>query len=80
MIDQERYERLLKKEKLIETEMERLKKTYVGTTEEGQKLLEENGSTPLTSGSNLAELVSARNFPTRSYRLWIITGRNFRMT
>ena len=57
LIDQERYERLLKKEKLIETEMERLKKTYVGTTEEVQKLLEENGSTPLTSGSNLAELV-----------------------
>ena len=57
LIDQERYERLLKKEKLIETEIERLKKTYVGTTEEVQKLLEENGSTPLTSGSNLAELV-----------------------
>ena len=57
LIDQERYERLLKKEKLIETEMERLKKTYVGTTEEVQKILEENGSTPLTSGSNLAELV-----------------------
>ena len=57
LIDRERYERLLKKEKLIETEMERLKKTYVGTTEEVQKLLEENGSTPLTSGSNLAELV-----------------------
>ena len=57
LIDRARYERLLKKEKLIETEMERLKKTYVGTTEEVQKLLEENGSTPLTSGSNLAELV-----------------------
>ena len=66
LIDQERYERLLKKEKLIETEMERLKKTYVGTTEEVQKLLEENGSTPLTSGSNLAELVRR---PELSYKI-----------
>ena len=73
LIDQERYERLLKKEKLIETEMERLKKTYVGTTEEVQKLLEENGSTPLTSGSNLAELVRR---PELSYEILLPLDHN----
>ena len=57
LIDKARYDRLLKKEELIRKETERLKKTYVGTTEEVQNLLEEHGSTPLTSGSNLAELI-----------------------
>lgn len=57
LIDKARYDRLLKKEELIRKETERLKKTYVGTTEEVQNLLEEHGSTPLTSGCNLAELI-----------------------
>ena len=57
LIDKERYERLLEKERLIREETDRLKRTYVGTTEEVQRLLAEHGSTPLTSGSDLAELI-----------------------
>ncbi len=57
LIDRARYDRLLKKEELIRQETERLNKTYVGTTEEVQSLLKEHGSRPLTSGSNLAELI-----------------------
>ena len=57
LIDKERYERLLEKEDLIREETDRLKRTYVGTTEEVQGLLAEHGSTPLTSGSDLAELI-----------------------
>ena len=57
LIDKERYERLLEKERLIREETDRLKRTYVGTTEEVQGLLAEHGSTPLTSGSDLAELI-----------------------
>ena len=57
LIDQKRYERLLLKKKLIRQEISRLDHTYVGTTEEVQELLISHGSTTLTSGSNLSELI-----------------------
>ena len=57
LISQERYDRLKKKERLIESEIERLKNAYVGTSEKVQELLESYGSTPLNSGSSLAELI-----------------------
>ena len=57
LISDERYERLLKKEKLIASEIERLNNIHVGTSEQVQKLLEENGSTLLTSGVTLADLI-----------------------
>ena len=57
LISQERYDRLKEKERLIESEIERLKKAYVGTSEKVQELLESYESTPLNSGSSLAELI-----------------------
>ena len=57
MISQERYDRLKEKERLIESEIERLKNAYVGTSEKVQELLESYESTPLNSGSSLAELI-----------------------
>ena len=47
----------LKKEKMIEKEIERVEHTNVGTTEAVQALLESYESTPLTSGTTLAELI-----------------------
>ncbi len=57
LISQERYDRLKEKERLIESEIDRLKNAYVGTSEKVQKLLEMYESTPLNSGSSLAELI-----------------------
>ena len=58
LISEKRYQRLIKKEELIQKEVERLKHTNVGTTEKVRKLLETYNSTPLTSGASLAELIS----------------------
>ena len=57
LIDEDRYNGLLLKEKQIEEEIQRLEKTSVGGTEKVQTLLRECGSTPLQSGITLAELV-----------------------
>ena len=66
LISEERYQRLIKKEELIQKEVERLKHTNVGTTEKVRKLLETYNSTPLTSGASLAELIRR---PELSYRI-----------
>lgn len=58
LISEEQYQALLNKEQMIDEEIERLKNTYVGTTNEVQSLLKEYGSTELKSGSNLYELIS----------------------
>lgn len=57
LIDDERYEKLLEKEKHIEEEVERMKKTTVGARAEVQELLAKYESTPLQSGTTLAELL-----------------------
>ena len=57
LVDDRAYERLLWKEKAIEEVMERLEKAVVGANEKVQSFLEAHGSTPLKSGSTLAELV-----------------------
>ena len=57
LITEERYQRLLYKEKLIEEEIERLKKVHVGTEKKVQEILQKYNSTPLNSGISLAELV-----------------------
>ncbi len=66
LIPRERYERLLKKEELIRTEVERLNLTNVGNTDKVQNLLEACKSTPLASGASLAELIRR---PELSYRM-----------
>lgn len=57
LIDEERYGKLLEKQRLIELEVDRVKKTSVGGTENVQKLLKQYESTPLQSGITLAELI-----------------------
>lgn len=57
LIDQERYENLLIKEKRIQEEMDRLENTNIGATKAVQDLLIKNESTPLNSGTTLAELI-----------------------
>ncbi len=57
LISKERYERFLNKKKNIEKEIERLKKTVVKPSEIVNKMLEEKGTTPLSTGSKLAELL-----------------------
>lgn len=57
LISEEQYQDILEKERLIEEEIKRVEKTFVGTTPQVQELLEEHNSTPLTSGSTLGELI-----------------------
>ena len=57
LVDDAAYERLLWKEKAIEEEIERLEKAVIGANEKVQTFLESHGSTPLKSGSTLAELI-----------------------
>lgn len=66
LISDERYKIFLQKKNAIQEEYKRLKNTYVGGTEEVQKLLAEYGSTPLNNGVSLAELM---NRPELSYEI-----------
>ena len=66
LIDDERYNRLLEKEKMISEEVERMKKTTVGARAEVQELLAKYESTPLQSGTTLAELLKR---PELSYEI-----------
>lgn len=57
LIDDERYEHLLKKEKQIEEEEKRLDHVNIGAGKEVQSLLESLGSTALKSGASIKELI-----------------------
>ena len=57
LISEERYQSLLEKKEQIKREIERVEHVNIGTGERVQKLLKNANSTPLTSGSTLAELI-----------------------
>ncbi len=57
LIDESRYEKLLKKEELIRQEIERVTKVHVGANKTVQEYLEKIGSTELKSSATLAELI-----------------------
>lgn len=57
LIDDERYAAFCAKREAIEKEIERVRGIYVGTRPEVQALLEKYGSTPLTSGDSMCELI-----------------------
>lgn len=57
LVSDERYQQLLKKEQAIELEIKRLEATNIGASEKVQEFLENHGSTPLKTGTTLAELV-----------------------
>ena len=58
LISEERYQTLLKKQEQIEAEILRAKEMTIGATEQVQELLTSLNSTPLKSGSTLAELIT----------------------
>ena len=57
LIDEETYQALLRKEEMIQNEIDRTEHATIGGTPEVQKLLEEKGSTLLKSGTTIAELI-----------------------
>ena len=57
LVSDEEYEKMLSKRQAIEEEIRRLENTAIGGTPAVQAVLEQYGSTPLKSGSTLAELV-----------------------
>ena len=57
LVSEEEYQKVLRKEEAIAREIERVEHATIGTTKEVQELLEQYNSTPLKSGSTLAELI-----------------------
>ncbi len=57
LISQERYNQVVEKERLIKEEVERIEQVNIGANEKVQSFLKEKGSTPLTTGTTLAELI-----------------------
>lgn len=57
LISEEQYQDILEKERLIKEEIERVEHVNVGASKPVQELLEQYGSTPLTSGFTLGELI-----------------------
>ncbi len=57
LIDEQRYEGVVKKERKIQEEIERLERTMVGANKRVQQLLEAHQSTPLKTAVSLAELI-----------------------
>ena len=57
LLSEERYNWVLKKEKMIQEEIERVKQVNVGANKKTQKLLEECNSAPLNNGIKLTELI-----------------------
>ena len=57
LIDEETYQKSVEKEKQIQEEIKRIEHVNIGASERVQSLLESFGSTPLKSGTTLAELI-----------------------
>ena len=57
LLDDERYEQVVQKKALIDSEIQRLESSTVGTTAKIQEFLRAHNSTELTTGATLAELV-----------------------
>lgn len=57
LISEQRYQKFINKRANIEKEIERIKKTNIPPSEEMNRFLEERGSTPISTGIKLAELI-----------------------
>ena len=57
LIDEKTYSRFLERKELKERETERLKNSFVGPSDELNRLLEEAGTAPMTTGMRLSDLV-----------------------
>ncbi len=58
LVSDERYNALLKKQEIIQNEIDRLGKTFVGNSEEVNALLSSLSSNPISSGFSLYELIA----------------------
>ena len=68
LIDQARYDHLLEKRRMIDEEIKRLENTTVGSSEAVNNELIKHKSTPLNSGTNLAELIKRPELDYESIR------------
>lgn len=57
LISKERYDKFVQKRKNVEQEIERVKNTTIKPSEEVNKMLEEKGTSRLTTGVKLADLI-----------------------
>ena len=57
LVSKEDYEKTLKKQTLIDNEIDRLRNTSIGANKEVQNFLTQNESSTLKTGSNLAEIL-----------------------
>ena len=57
LISKERYDRVVKKEQMIDAEIARISQITVGAGSRVRKVLEKYGSMPLSTGTTLAELI-----------------------
>ena len=57
LISKERYEKFVEKRKNVEKEIERVKQTTIKPTEKVNKMLQEKGTTAITTGVKLADLI-----------------------
>ncbi len=57
LVTKEKYEKFLNKKNQINAEIERIRKTSIKPTEEVNKLLESLGSSPISTGCKLADLI-----------------------
>ena len=73
LISEEQYQDILEKERLIKEEIERVEHVNVGASKPVQELLEQYGSTPLTSGSTLGELIRR---PELNYEVLVPIDKN----
>ena len=57
LISNERYEKLMEKERLTAEEIDRVSKLNISPTDELNQFLEEKGTSPMTTGCKLADLI-----------------------
>lgn len=57
LISKERYDRFLLKQEMIKNEVDRLRKTTVSPSESLNRMLEEKGTAPVSSGVKLSDLI-----------------------
>lgn len=57
LISEERYAKFLEKKALIDSEVERIGSVHLGPSKELLEILEAHGSTPITNGISMAELL-----------------------
>ncbi len=62
LISKKQYDRVCEKEKQIDIEIKRLKRTTVGASKEVQEFMVSMGSAPLRTGTSLAEIICRPEF------------------